>query len=222
MARSTKMAASPPRRKRGRPPHDLPSELYAARRDEILAAARKVFAKRGYQSGSLDDVAAEAGISKPTLYYYFPSKAHLFFEIASLQADAQLVALAHIAREPDPQTCLIALMRHQVQQVTKEMDFYRYFFDHRPMLKDPELRAALRQKLAAYSEYFYHGIRRAIAAGILPPVDEFIATQAIFGSTFWIYKWYDSKRYTPEEILRQFLRMIGVTVASDDAVGAMA
>jgi|SRR6516165_3334013 len=202
---------SPPKRKRGRPSHDVPSELYATRREEILDAARKIFARRGYQSSSLDDVAAETGISKPTLYYYFPSKAHLFFELASLHADEQLITLERISREPDPTRCLVALMRHQVQQVTMEMDFYRYFFDHRPELKDPKLRAALKMKLTAYSEYFYRGIRRAIEAGVLPHIDEFVATQAIFGSTFWIYKWYDAKRFTPEDVLQQFLRMIGVT-----------
>lgn len=203
-------AAPTLKRKRGRPSHNVPSELYETRREEILEAARKVFAKHGYQSGSLDDVAAEAGISKPTLYYYFSSKAHLFFELVSLHADEQLAILERISQEPDPKTCLIALMRHQVRQVTTEMDLYRYFFDHRPDLQDTKLRNAFKKKLRAYSDYFYQVIRRAIEAGILPNIDEFVATQAIFGATFWIYKWYDAKRYTPEDVLRQFLQMIGI------------
>lgn len=206
------------KRKRGRPSHNVPSELYETRREEILDAAQKIFAKHGYQSGSLDDVAAEAGISKATLYYYFSSKAHLFFELASLHADGQLAILERISQEPDPRACLIALMRHQVRQVTAEMDLYRYFFDHRPDLKDAKLRSALKKKLRAYSDYFYQGIRRAIEAGILPPIDEFVATQAIFGATFWIYKWYDAKRYTPEDILHQFLQMIGIAENNDKTV----
>lgn len=198
------------KRPRGRPSHTVPSELYETRREEILEAARTVFAHKGYSRGALDDVAKATGISKPTLYYYFPSKAHLFYELASQRATEQIAKLADIALEPDPKECLIQLLRHQVQQVTSEMDFYRYFFDHRPLLKDRQLRLALAKKLSAYSDYFYKSIRRAIEAGILPPMNEFIATQAIFGATFWVYKWYDSGRFTPDEVLEQFLMMIGV------------
>jgi|GEM_PF-1005151 AcrR family transcriptional regulator len=207
-------AAAPPKRGRGRPSHAVPSELYAARREEILGAARNVFVQKGYANASLDDVARETGLSKPSLYYYFPSKAHLFFELAAQRADEQLVRLAKIAEEPDPYECLVQLMRHQVSQVTGEMDFYRYFFDHQPTLDDKQLRAALAKKLAVYSGYFYKSISRAIAAGVLPPIDEFVATQAIFGATFWIYKWFDASRFNADDVLDQLLLMIGVTPAA--------
>ncbi|GLR66860.1 hypothetical protein GCM10010909_15400 [Acidocella aquatica] len=205
---------APPKRGRGRPSHAVPSELYATRREEILQAARNVFVQKGYANASLDDVARETGLSKPSLYYYFPSKAHLFFELASQRADEQLILLAKIAEEPDPYECLVQLMRHQVTQVTGEMDFYRYFFDHQPTLEDKQLRAALAKKLAVYSGYFYKSIRRAIIAGILPPIDEFVATQAIFGATFWIYKWFDASRFNADDVLNQLLQMIGVTPAA--------
>ena len=203
-------AAQPAKRKRGRPSHLVPSELFETRREEILRGARVVFMQKTYAAASLDDVAREIGLSKPTLYYYFASKAHLFFELASLRADEEIAKLAVIAEEPDPLQCLILLMRHQVQQVTAEMDFYRYFFDHQPELDDPELKLRLSRKLGAYSSYFYKGIRRAIDAGILPPIDEFVATQAIFGSTFWIYKWFDAKKFNADDVLTQFLQMIGI------------
>jgi len=45
---------------------------------EILAAALDVFTARGFSAARLDDVAAKAGISKGTLYLYFPSKEELF------------------------------------------------------------------------------------------------------------------------------------------------
>lgn len=49
-----------------------------ARPQEIVAAAMEVFAERGFAAAKLDDVAARAGISKGTLYLYFPSKEELF------------------------------------------------------------------------------------------------------------------------------------------------
>lgn len=49
-----------------------------ARPDEIIRAALLVFARAGFNAARLDDVAAEAGVSKGTLYLYFPSKEELF------------------------------------------------------------------------------------------------------------------------------------------------
>lgn len=49
-----------------------------ARPAEILTAALDVFAERGFAAAKLDEVAARAGVSKGTLYLYFPSKDELF------------------------------------------------------------------------------------------------------------------------------------------------
>ncbi len=53
-------------------------ERAAAKRAQISAAAREVFLERGYAGASMDAVTAAAGVSKQTLYSYFPSKAVLF------------------------------------------------------------------------------------------------------------------------------------------------
>lgn len=49
-----------------------------ARPQEIIAAAMEVFAERGFAAARLEEVAARAGISKGTLYLYFPNKEELF------------------------------------------------------------------------------------------------------------------------------------------------
>lgn len=49
-----------------------------ARPAEIMAAALDIFVERGFAATKLDDVAARAGVSKGTLYLYFPSKEELF------------------------------------------------------------------------------------------------------------------------------------------------
>ncbi len=53
----------------------------AAKRDEILAAAREVFFRKGYARASMDDIQQLVGGSKLTLYRYFPSKETLYAEI---------------------------------------------------------------------------------------------------------------------------------------------
>lgn len=55
----------------------------AAREREILDAAERIFGERGYQGTSMDDIAAEVGVSKPLIYQYYGSKDGLFLACLS-------------------------------------------------------------------------------------------------------------------------------------------
>ena len=52
-----------------------------AKRDQILAGARRVFLRDGFAGASTDAIAAEAKVSKRTLYVYYPSKEDLFVDV---------------------------------------------------------------------------------------------------------------------------------------------
>lgn len=51
------------------------------RRERILAAAGRLFAERGFHNVAVRDVAAEAGVTHPLIYYYWPSKDGLLAEV---------------------------------------------------------------------------------------------------------------------------------------------
>ncbi|MBL9051177.1 MAG: TetR/AcrR family transcriptional regulator [Tabrizicola sp.] len=65
------------------------------RERQILDAALKVFAAQGYSGTTMDAVAAEAGVTKPTLYSYFPSKESLFQAMMLGKRDLMLDVFAH-------------------------------------------------------------------------------------------------------------------------------
>ena len=50
--------------------------------DQVLAGARDVFMADGFEGASVDAIARVAGVSKATLYSYFPDKRLLFMEVA--------------------------------------------------------------------------------------------------------------------------------------------
>ena len=56
------------------------------RREQLLSVARRVFGKAGFHGVSMDEVAKEAGVTKPILYDHFNSKEELY--VALLDADA--------------------------------------------------------------------------------------------------------------------------------------
>lgn len=53
--------------------------------DQVLAGARDIFLRDGYEGASVDDIARAAGVSKATLYSYFPDKRLLFLEVAKAE-----------------------------------------------------------------------------------------------------------------------------------------
>lgn len=56
---------------------------------QVLAGARTVFLRDGFERASVDDIAREAGVSKATLYSYFPDKSLIFMEVAKTECQNQ-------------------------------------------------------------------------------------------------------------------------------------
>lgn len=65
----------------------------AARPAELIAAAREVFAERGYSAAKLEDIAARAGVSKGAMYLYFETKQALFEAVIREAVAPELHAL---------------------------------------------------------------------------------------------------------------------------------
>ena len=64
--------------------------------DQVVGGAREVFLREGFEGASVDAIARTAGVSKATLYSYFPDKKLLFLEVAKAeclrQSDTAMVA----------------------------------------------------------------------------------------------------------------------------------
>src|SRR5690606_5605344 len=68
----------------------------AERREQILAAATRAFARAGFAATSLDDIAAETGVTRVILYRHFESKTDLYRAVL----DRFCAVLADHVREP--------------------------------------------------------------------------------------------------------------------------
>jgi len=62
----------------------------AARRRQLLGAAREVFVAQGYHAAAMDEIAERAGVSKPVLYQHFPGKLELYLALLD-ESVAELV-----------------------------------------------------------------------------------------------------------------------------------
>jgi AcrR family transcriptional regulator len=58
------------------------------RRDEIMAAAKKVFARKGFHATTIADIAKKAGLAYGSVYWYFDSKDELFHALMAVEEEA--------------------------------------------------------------------------------------------------------------------------------------
>jgi AcrR family transcriptional regulator len=71
------------------------------RREQLLDVALKLFAGRGFNATTMNDIAEAAGVTKPLLYQHFRSKRALYLELADSVADSLLEAIGKAAAEAE-------------------------------------------------------------------------------------------------------------------------
>lgn len=116
--------------------------------DVILEAAARVFAERGYASGTTNRIAQRAGVSIGSLYEYFPNKDAILVSLAERHLGRMLgeveVLLASALERPQPIDALLRRFAGAMLDVhERSSDLHRVVFSEAP--HPPELHACVLQ-----------------------------------------------------------------------------
>jgi len=96
------------------------------RTTEIVRAARRVIAESGFDDASMERIAAEAGISKGTIYLYFRNKEELFANVAQLGFEELMGrARTQTARARSTPAKLVALIRSALEHTAENHEIVR-------------------------------------------------------------------------------------------------
>ncbi len=138
-------------------------ELRQARRQQLLDAARRVFARRGYQETSLQDLLEEAGVARGTFYQHFSGKQGVFEALVGDFLDALGAALVRIdVASPTPPTVqLMANIDRILTLVYGNADLTRIFL-HEAAGLDRELD----DKLAEFDDRVLDMMTRSLKTGV--------------------------------------------------------
>jgi TetR/AcrR family transcriptional regulator len=140
------------------------------KREVILEAGLTVFAEAGFRGATLDRIAAEAGLSKPNLLYYFPSKEAVYEELLRGLLETWLDPLRAIDPEGVPADEILAYARRKLEMAR---DFPREsrLFAHEILQGAPQILPVLEGELRALVDRTAAVIAGWSAAGRLAPVD---------------------------------------------------
>jgi AcrR family transcriptional regulator len=112
-------------------------------REELLTAALRVFARRGYRETGVDEIAAEAGYSKGALYWHFSGKAELLTALLEERVDSptrdRVALLASAPPERDMSVEATRAFAGQLGEQREAMLLEREYWSL--AIRDPELRA---------------------------------------------------------------------------------
>lgn len=174
-------------------------ETLPATQSAILDAAARMFTINGFTSASIDLIANQIGVTKGSVYYYYRSKADLFFavhkramlmnlrEITAIVADAKL----------EPEEKLHAMAYRHARLMMDHLYYQRVTVQgvelHRSGSTTPAERDALSEVVAmrdAYEALFVDVLKTGVAKSVFNNIDCALAARSILGSLNWITVWF--------------------------------
>jgi AcrR family transcriptional regulator len=193
-------------------------EILAYKRERILEEAVKLFYERGFTGTTLDDIAAELGVTKPFIYTHFRGKVELLAALCKPTIELSLEAVSNAAARVGTPT---ERLRHAITDFTKvvlqrQPNIAIYFREEKNLAPEAlaEINALRRRFDHVLSDLLIEGIK----AGEFEIQDHSLAALALGGMISWAYTWYrPGGRLTLEQTAAQMadlaLRMAGVRIA---------
>ena len=162
---------------------DRPRTRIQRRNSEaILAAALEVFAAQGFRGATLDQIAEVAGLSKPNLLYYFPSKEAIHLELLAGLLDVWLAPLRAVDPQGEPIGEILTYVRRKLA-MSREMPRESRLFANEVLQGAPRIGAALTGTLKDLVDDKAKVIAGWVAAGRIAPVDPYHLIFSIWALT---------------------------------------
>ncbi len=184
----------------------VPESKSALTRSRILDAAAHVLSEHGYAGLRLTDVAAEADLQAPAIYYYFPSRDELIEEVmwAGI-ADMRAHVAAILDEVPDGTAPLEKLLIAVEAHLRHELEISHYTTAAiRNAGQVPPQAIRKRQVLEEerYGEIWRRLINDVAREGLLrPELDLYIAQMLVLGALNWAVEWWNPRRGSVEAVV---------------------
>jgi AcrR family transcriptional regulator len=183
---------------------------YDRRQQDVVLRAARVFAERGYDQTTVQDLADALGLAAGGLYHYFGSKEQLLIRICDQLMDPLLQQTQElIDRGGAPADQLRELVRLWVAHVVEHRDHMLVFQQERHVIEHGEQWRGVRKSRKDF-ERLVEGVLdevRAESGG--PPVDPRLALSALLGMVNHTAQWYRTRgRLSATEVADGYLELL--------------
>lgn len=173
----------------------------AAVASDVAAVGLRLFARNGYEATTMADVAAAAGISRPTLFRYFPAKNDIVWDRYDEEAIELRAALAAAPEDAEPLDVLCDLLPRVLRYADTELDLLRTQVTLISTV--PDVQGHAQEKMSGWIEImsdYIAGRSGAARDALLPKV----VSQCVW-SAGWsaLTYWAASTQLRPDDSLRR-------------------
>lgn len=158
------------------------TRIQAENRAKITAAALEIFAAEGFRGATIDAIAEKAGMSKPNLLYYFPSKEAIYRSVLEQLLDDWLDPLRSLDPDGDPATEIAAYLDRKME-MSRDFPLESRLFATEMLRGAPNLADVLSGELKALVDEKAAVIRGWSRAGRIANVDPRHLIFAIWATT---------------------------------------
>ena len=158
------------------------------RTSEILEAARKIFAKKGFHDATVDDIANAAGVAKGTVYLYYRSKQEVYIAALKFGISQMYSALIEeVARYSTAEEKLKALIAAKLAYFDENSDFFKIYLSElgklhtHPGTIDSEFKALYFEQARLIEAILKEGIRKKAIRSLRPDQTAFAISDIIRG-----------------------------------------
>ncbi len=183
---------------------------YDRRREEAVRRAAAVFARRGYDQTSMQELAGELGVAAGSLYHYFGGKQHLLGAICDALMDPLLARAQELEeRGLEPPEHLGLLVRAWVDHVVEHRDHMLVFQQERHVIEAGPAWTGVRASRKRFERLVEGLLARVEAGGHARYDDRRLALSALLGMVNHTAQWYrPGGRLTPAAIARGYLDLV--------------
>lgn len=177
------------------PPNGGKDARNSPRRDlleaEILEAAERLFAERGFAGTNLADVAEATGLTRPALYYYVRSKEDLLSKVLARVSQSSVERLGRLTAEPGATSTdkLRAIARDLALNQATHPDRFRMVLRSEADIPT-ELAASYDEGRRGVLKVVSGVIKDGIRDGEFRAVDARVAALGVIGMCNWVAWWY--------------------------------
>lgn len=164
-------------------PEDRPrTRIQEKNRAAILEAALEVFSQHGFRGSTLDQIASVAGLSKPNVLYYFPSKEAIHAALVDDLLHDWLEPLRDLGPEGDPIDQVLAYVRRKLE-MSRTMPRESRLFANEIVQGAPRLGPELTGSFKDLVDEKAALIRNWAEAGRIAPLDPYHLIFSIWATT---------------------------------------
>jgi TetR/AcrR family transcriptional regulator, cholesterol catabolism regulator len=179
------------------------------RAPQIIEAAARVFAERGFHGATTQDIADVLGIKQASLYYYFSSKEAALELVCLRGVEGFFEAAKSIAARPESARKRMALLiNSHLSPLVDRADFVKVFLNERQHLPT-ESRRRIGRWSRGLERIFEEVIKEGIANGeFRAALDPRTATLAILGMCNAVSSWQRNENVDVAQISAEFARLV--------------